>query len=57
MKSLRLLSKISLLFKEVEYFDQQILQALESIGRSMNVSRTYVYLDNSVGDVALKAYE
>lgn len=47
MENLKLLSKISISFQKIEDFDNDMNSILEEIGRFMNVSRIYIFLNET----------
>ena len=57
MKNIELLSEIALTFIRLESFDQQMNCTLNIIGKHLDVSRVYVFLDNESGISTSNVYE
>ena len=47
MKNLKLLSKVALSFQNLDNFDKRINEILADIGKSVDVSRIYIFLNDS----------
>ncbi|HPF06752.1 MAG TPA: hypothetical protein PK293_12015, partial [Spirochaetota bacterium] len=57
MKNIELLSEIALTFIRLDSFDKQMNSVLGIIGKHMDVSRVYVFLDNESGISTSNVYE
>nr|MBP7461584.1 GAF domain-containing protein [Candidatus Delongbacteria bacterium] len=57
MKTIELLSEISLTFIKLDDFDNQMNTVLKIIGKHLDVSRVYVFTDNESGTAAGTVYE
>lgn len=57
MISSKLLSEVAVAFVAQEEFDEQMACALRAIGKSLQLSRTYVFLDDNDRIVTSHAYE
>lgn len=57
MQNLKLLSKVALSFVNLSDFDKQMNNVLETIGKHIDVSRIYIFIDYDNGKVARNVYE
>jgi hypothetical protein len=57
MKNIELLSEVALTFIRLDSFDKQMNCTLDIIGKHMDVSRVYVFLDNEKGTSTSNIYE